>query len=68
MSKSEPWKKDDLMKILSSLKARKVRVPQGLLNELFKPGEARTDFQTSFLIMSNKIQKKLIYSQVYGIC
>jgi hypothetical protein len=47
------------MKVLSSLKAGKARDPHGLLNELFKPDVAGTDFQTSFLIMGNMIQKKI---------
>ena len=59
LNKSEPWNKDDLMKVLSSLKAGKARDPHGLLNELFKPGVAGTDFQTSFLIMGNKIKKEI---------
>ena len=46
LNKSEPWNKDNLMKVLSSLKAGKARDPHGTLNELFKPGVAGTDFQT----------------------
>ena len=59
LTKSEPWVRDDLNKVLSSLKDGKARDPHSLINELFKPGVAGEDFQLSFLIMANKIKKEI---------
>ena len=56
LNKSDPWKKQDVLKVLSYLKAGKSRDPHGLINEIFKPGVGGRDFQLSFLNMANKIK------------
>ena len=57
--KSKPWKHEDLMKVLSSLKDGKSRDPNQLINEIFKPGVAGKNFHISFLHMSNMIRDQL---------
>ena len=47
-------------KVLGSLKNGKCRDPQGLINELFKPGVSGKDFQYSLLHMLNNIKETLI--------
>ena len=47
----------DLGRVLRSLKNNKRRDPQGLINELFKPGTAGTDLQFSLLKLFNGIKK-----------
>ena len=55
---SNPWRPEDLMSVLSKLKKDKSRDPHGLVNELFQPGVAGTDFQKSFLCMA-QIKKEI---------
>ena len=49
----------DLENVLKKLKNDKSRDPHGLVNELFKPGVAGSDFKKSFLCMSNKIKNEI---------
>ena len=58
-TQSKPWMPEDLISVLSKLKKDKSRDPHGLINELFQPGVAGTDFQKSFLCMANKIKKEI---------
>ena len=58
-NKSVPWKLDDLKKVLRALKNGKSRDPQGMLNELLKPGVAGIDFQKSFLLLANQIKEDI---------
>ena len=58
-NKSDPWKLENLMKVLGALKKDKSRDPHGMLNELFKPGVAGIDFQESFLMLANGIKKDI---------
>ena len=60
-SKSEGWKIEHLQKVLASLKAGKSRDPHGLINEIFKTEVSGKDFQTSFLIMANKIKDDIFF-------
>ena len=59
MNKSRPWKLEELIAVLSSLKAGKSRDPHQLINELFKPDVGGKDFQVSFLLMANKIKNEI---------
>ena len=59
--KSKDWTIQQLKKVLSSLKAGKSRDPHGLIRELFKPGVSGIDFQTSFLLMANKIKHEIFF-------
>ena len=59
--KSEGWKIDQLRKTLIKLKSGKSRDPHGLVNELFKPEVSGNDFQTSFLMMANKVRNEIFF-------
>ena len=43
--KSRPWEVSDLDKVLKKLKNNKTRDPQGLINEIFKPGVIGMDLK-----------------------
>ena len=59
LKQSEPWELEDLVSVLSKLKKDKSRDPHGLVNELFRPGVAGSDFQKSFLCMGNNIRREI---------
>ena len=57
--KSEKWTKENLVKVLKSLKTGKSRDPHGIISEIFKPEVAGQDFQNSLLILLNKVKDEL---------
>ena len=50
---------ENLLKVLACLKDGKSRDPHGFIKEMFKPGVGGTDFQISFLSMSNMIREEI---------
>ena len=60
---STPWKKEDLVKILSSLKNNKSRDPHGLVNEIFKPGVGGADLVDSMLSLFLSIKKQISFPE-----
>ena len=56
--KSKLWTIEDLDRVLKSLKTNKTRDPQGLINELFKPGTLGVDLKIGMLNMFNTIKKE----------
>ena len=57
--KSERWTRQNLLKVLKSLKNGKSRDPHGIISEIFKPEVAGQDFQNSLLILLNKVKDEL---------
>jgi len=55
--KSAPWTQAEVDKVLKSLKNNKCRDPQGLINEIFKPGSAGTDLKLSLLKLFNGMKE-----------
>ena len=55
-NKTDPWKLEELESVLKKLKNDKSRDPNGLINELFKPGVIGDDLKLSLLLMFNKIK------------
>ena len=58
-TKSEPWSLQDLKKVLKSLKNNKTRDPNGMINEIFKPGIIGTDLEIGLLDLFNQIKENL---------
>ena len=57
--KSEEWSLADLMKVLKSLKNNKTMDPNGMINEIFKPGIIGEDLKIALVSLYNGIKKKL---------
>ena len=57
-TKSNPWKMEDLDKVLKSLKTTKARDPLGLVNDLFKPEVIGQDLKESLLALFNQMKDK----------
>ena len=57
--KSKPWNLKDLIKVLKSLKNNKTMDPNGMINEIFKPGCIGTDLEEALLILFNGIKTKM---------
>ena len=58
-NKSGPWTKDQLHKVLLSLKGRKCADPIGMTYDLFKPGVIGIDLFRSLLLFCNKTKQTL---------
>ena len=58
LNKSKLWEKEDIMKILASLKNNKSRDHHRLVNKYFKPGVGRADLVDSMLMLFLNIKKK----------
>ena len=58
LKKTPPWKIEELEDVLDKLKKDKARDPEGLINELFKPGVIGEDLKLSLLLMFNKIKNQ----------
>ena len=56
LKKTAPWKMTELEVVLKKIKKDKARDPEGLINELFKPGVIGDDLKLSLLLMFNKIK------------
>ena len=56
--KTENWTEKELDKVLKSLKNNKSRDPQGLVNEIFKPGILGEDLKLGILELLNCIKKE----------
>ena len=56
MKPYHPWGKDDLERVLKSLKKNKSRDPHYLINEIFKPGVIGTDLFNSLLLLFNRVK------------
>ena len=56
LEKTDPWKMNELENVLKKLKKNKSRDPNGLINELFKPGVIGEDLKLSLLLLFNKIK------------
>jgi hypothetical protein len=61
--KSRPWEVSDLDKVLKKLKNNKTRDPQGLINEIFKPGVIGMDLKLAILNLFNGIKVELYFPQ-----
>ena len=57
--KTPPWNIKQMQMAIKSLKNKKCRDSQGLINELLKPGVAGKDFQMSLLSLLNNTKKHL---------
>ena len=57
--KTPNWNMKEMNKAIQSMKNKKCRDAQGLINELLKPGIAGRDFKTSLLLLLNKTKKHL---------
>ena len=66
--KSKKWTKNDLIKILKSLKSNKSRDPHGIVNELFKPGVIGQDLFNSMLMLFNQVKETLIIPKFMELC
>ena len=62
--KSQPWKMNEMEKAIKAMKNKKCRDSTGLINELFKPGVAGSDFKLSLLLMLNKCKESLEIPQM----
>ena len=58
-NKSEPWEMENLMKVLKSLKNNKSMDPNGMINEIFKPGVIGEDLKEGLLSLFNGIKDTL---------
>ena len=56
VKKSDPWKMEQLEKVLKELKIDKARDPNGLINEIFKEGIIGNDLKISLLAFFNKMK------------
>ena len=56
MKPYHPWGKDDLERVLKSLKKNKSRDPHYLINEIFKPGVIGTDLFNSLLLLFTRVK------------
>ena len=54
VKKSDPWKMEQLEKVLKELKIDKARDPNGLINEIFKKGIIGNDLKISLLAFFNR--------------
>ena len=59
LNKSDPWKMEDLEKVLKYLKKKKSRDPNDLSNELFHYETAGADMKIAILHIMNKIKDDL---------
>ena len=57
-NKTAPWTRDQIMKVLKSLKKDKSRDPSGLANEIFHPSVAGDDLIDAIYILMNRIKKE----------
>ena len=57
--KSAPWTYQELEIVLKTLKKGKCQDPQGLVNEIFRPGVAGEDLIKSMLLLLNKTKDSL---------
>ena len=60
LNKSEPFKMQELEKVLKSLKCGKSRDPDQYISELFKEGVIGYDLKQSILMMMNRMKSELI--------
>ena len=58
--KTEPWKINELEKVLKSLKNNKTRDPLGMINEVFKTGCAGPDLKIALIELYNGIKENQI--------
>ena len=58
--KSEPWKLEELEKVLKSLKTNKTRDPLGMINEVFKTGCAGIDLKIALIELYNGIKENQV--------
>ena len=56
-TKTDPWKLSDLESAIKSLKNNKTADPNGVINEIFKPGCAGTNLLESLVLLYNGIKK-----------
>ena len=57
--KSNPFSRENLVKVLKSLKGKKARDPFGLIYEIFKPEMAGEDLINSLLLLFNGMKDNL---------
>ena len=57
--KSLPWTLKNMNQAIKSMKNKKCRDPEGLVNEILKPGVAGLDFQMSLLSLINQCKEQL---------
>mgnify|MGYP003328820621 CR=1 FL=1 len=56
--KTAPWTRNQLLKVLKTLKKIKARDPWGLANEIFKPEVAGDDLISALLKLVNQIKQQ----------
>ena len=64
MKPYQPWKMQDLEKVIKSLKNNKSRDPHSLVNEIFKPGVIGSDLQNSLLLMFNRVKMEFSIPEI----
>ena len=57
--KTLPWTSEELHKVLKSLKNNKCRDPNGMINELFRPGVIGSDLQIALLDLFNLCKTRM---------
>ena len=57
--KTPPWTQKELKQVLSSLKSNKCRDPNGMINEIFKPGVIGADLQIALLDLFNLCKSQM---------
>ena len=60
-NKTPPWTREQVIKVLKSLKKGKSRDPLGLANELFHPDTAGDDLIDAIYILMNRIKAEQLY-------
>ena len=65
--KTKPWTLKEMEKAITSLKNKKCRDAQGLINEILKPGVAGHDFKVSLLSLLNNTKKHLKIPQMMKV-
>ena len=65
--KSEEWSLADLMEVLKSLKNNKTMDPNGMINEIFKPGIIGEDLKMALVKLYNGIKKNLFMPEYMSL-
>ena len=63
-----PWTKEQVTKVLKTLKKDKSRDPMGLANEIFHPDVAGDDFIDAIIILMNRIKAEQVYPEIMELC
>ena len=66
-TKSEPWTMKNLTNVLKSLKNNKTMDPNGMINEIFKPGVIGYDLKVGLLNLFNKVKEELFIPEFMNL-